>query len=351
MYTSHFIILQINDIDTIPYPILTMVSSSSQSVNRICNRMRHNIYTYLNNQIKKCKQDGSDCLINDTQTERHLIYHVIQFVQFPTECQDQIEKNCLLLLEALDVCACYKIPERGLVRTILTALYSITYRIDREAFYWDTEDDLEVDQDIKQSKQNYLLNHAAGWAIDVNQKPWDQNTGATYYLELPFACPSGIQGQTQMIADALYRKNDPELVLTLLRHGVQASCTYLWPLMMAINLKLNLDPAIPEAQVCQFKEMAYIRYFNRAKSNFSLQLVSGQNVVQTMPLSNDNRLLVAPKIKNIISKDRLNSPTTLQHQCRLHIRQSLLAADNMPRGIRELPFPSILLKYVDLQHD
>ena len=76
-----------------------------------------------------------------------------------------------------------------------------------------------------------------------------------------------------------------------------------------------------------------------------------QNTANKSDTDYDNSLVLPDLIKPFISTDRLVEPSSLQHQCRLSIRQALLLADNLPRGIHQLPLPNGMKNCIDLNVD
>lgn len=268
-----------------------------------------------------------------------------------------------VLLEMIDVCATQRLLDRQLVRDILSALYWISGKIDRNALFWDcqkepSESDTDLSKSLK-NKQNYILEQVAGWAVDTRVKPFNRNAQANYmpyYLELPFAREEGEDGtsETQALSDALYNKQDPDLVITLLRCGVQPSCLYLWPVAKTLDLRLALsDTDSPD--IYDWKEMEYIRHFSKARSRFSLRVINGDNKKDERapgekPGYHDT-LLVPSRVKKHIPESLFKNPASLKHQCRLFIRQILLLDDNLPAGISKLPLPRVMLKYLDLNEN
>ena len=303
------------------------------------------------NGIDGALDNSNGCVPTDANQDLKDMY------SHETMCIVDNDEYRKVLLEMLDVCASHALNDRSLVREILTALYWVTGRIERDVLYWDC--DVSHNQahcTQERLKRQYVLEQVAGWAIDPTQQPWNRNTQANYYLDLPFAKAPGQPGhsETQIISDALYHKQDPQLVLCLLRHGVQASCLYLWPVAMTLDLRLTLhDEPCDTDQVSTWKEMEYIRYFNRARGNYTIQVVKGEesdNISLHQP-SYDDTLLLPSRVKDHIPDKSFREPVSLQHNCRLSIRRSLLVADNLPRGISQLPLPRTLTSFLDLEED
>ena len=288
------------------------------------------------------------------------VKEILSFVNLD-DCMslDRTSIKCtrLLLLEALDICASYLVPNRLLTRTILARLYSYNNKIDREVIYCEFNRSKFADRDIPtvfNRKLKYILDNVAGWRINCIDDDFYLSSRTEYYLELPLMSRQGNDEESYIITDALYQHSDPSYVLLLLRHGMPASCVHLWPIIMSFDLRLTLssDLVDPEVSVSTWQEMRMLRYFCRARASFTVHVVLGETEEKAPLMARyEDTLIVSPSVKPYIPTDRYKHPASLQHHCRLTIRNSLLLADNLPRGIPTLSLPQVLKDFVDLLAD
>ncbi|KAK2169755.1 hypothetical protein LSH36_7g09005 [Paralvinella palmiformis] len=278
-------------------------------------------------------------------------------------CLDDRSTKCtrLLLLEALDICASYNVPDRVLTRTILARLYSYHNKIDREVVFCDFNRSKLTDADIPvvaKRKRRYILENVAGWRINCIDDDFYLSSRTEYYLELPLTSSAGSEDESYILTDALYRQADPGYVLLLLRHGMPASCVHLWPIIMSFDLRLTLrgdfnDPDEEEEAVNSWREMRILRYFCRSRANFVVHVVlgEGEDKATSFTAKYEDTLIVSPSVKPYIPTDRYRHTASLQHLCRLSIRSALIQSDNLPRGIQTLVLPNTLQDYIDLLTD
>ena len=204
----------------------------------------------------KQQAEAETLLIQDVGKE------MLDFVKDRPEFSNQ-EQNHQLLLEAVDLMATYKVDDRGTVREILKLLYNYSKFIDRAILLFECADEgADYSMDVKtKEKRSYILENIAGWVVtpsDFPAAPFNTMGSDYYYIELPFrrACRNT---NTHVMAEALYRLTDPELVLDLLRHGTFPSCLYLWPVAVMLDLKFAfnkltespIEEVLNNVQICK----------------------------------------------------------------------------------------------------
>lgn len=269
------------------------------------------------------------------------------------------EESRLLLLEVLDLMASHELDNRHFLRQVLTDLYQISLMLDREIFLFEEakhEGPMELAGEVKR-KFVYVLSHVAGWKLP-DREPWIRPTSpmVDYYLDLPFR-RANCNSATHLMAELLYRLQDSCSALDLLRHGASPSCIYLWPVIVMLDMKFSLREPFSVAEpgpIEESNEARMIRYFCRARRHVYLNAIrGGEERGAPMPpgVNYEDVLLIPSSMMSLIPEDRYLYPAKLQHQCRLTIRQSLLDADCVPRGIAQLSLPPILQRYVDLLED
>ena len=161
------------------------------------------------------------------------------------------------------------------------------------------------------------------------------------------------------MAEALYRLQDADLVLSLLRHGVRPSCIYLWPVSVMIDLHriMAADPHNTNHPHPGSLELTVLRYFSRARTNFRLVPFNVDSDEQLSfklnadDIAQDNTLLLPLSTFDVIPEDRYKHPASLTHLARCQIRETLLRADGLPHAIRLLPLPTKLMDCIDLLVD
>ncbi len=319
-------------------------------------------------------------------TAEEMIRSLLNFVQSNNE--DELKKrNERVLLEAVDILVSYKSPDRNLFRRVLWESFRLTKYIDRSILYVDrppqgdgnqepaTLCNTHVAEQRARERRDYVLEKVAGWRVDREDPVWDIPACVKYYLELPFQRKGTRLGHTQVLAEALYRFQDPELVLALLRHGATPSCIYLWPISIMLDFKYSLSDSAEDSgtdsedgenpnprrqdalsdKLRDSTEAIIIRYFCWARRHFVLHVVSpeedGPETRLPLGVCYDDILLLPPDAQSLIPDDRYKSPAPLMHQCRLIIRQTLLEGDNLPRGIHRLQLPTLMKAYLDLLAD
>ena len=288
-----------------------------------------------------------------------VVKQIWQNVQSGTLCLHPDETR-LLLLEAVDLMATYNIGDRPLFRSILTQLFSFSSMIDREIFFFEKARDVGVMAigpcGIK-GKFVYTLNNVAGWKIP-NVEPWSRPSGplAEYYLELPFR-RTQVVAATHLMAELMYRIQDSDAVLELLRHGATPSCVYLWPVVVMLDMRFSLeiaDSPVRHQAILESCEAKILRYFFRARSHVYLNSIQPRGIPGThVPpgVDYEDVLLIPGQLTFLVPKDRYLNPASLQHICRLVIRRSLLDADSLPDGVYKLSLPFTIQSYVDLLSD
>ena len=277
------------------------------------------------------------------------------------DCLEKSQRNRLLLLGVVDIMAYQGVDNRSLVREILTLLFQYSGCIDREVFMFEHADFIDLkrlpesERETLKRKQSYILQNICGWKLPL-ESPWIDYTTIRYYIELPFRRPNS-DAKSHLMAEALYRQNDPELVLMLLRHGIHPSCLYLWPICILIDLKQTTSRlTLTTENIQQLCEAKIVRYFCRVRHYIRVQTVATEDrhaSIASLPIdiSYDDVLLLPPKTEYLVPEDRQSVPSKLRHQCRLAIRMSLLEADYLPLGIKSLPLPVYLKEYIDLAYD
>ena len=261
-----------------------------------------------------------------------------------------------------------------LVRDCLTTLYSISHFIDRELFLYEHHKENNLD-DLPAyyrhrllERRKTLLRHLSGWEVP-NAAPW--NTELTIkdkklYLDLPYR-RSHNQANTHLMAEALYREQDPEFALLLLRHGVPASFFYLWSICILIDMKYSMNKHLTEKMGTNIRQLSIlhsdeakvIRYFCRARHYINVHpLPTGDSrdweleMRMFMNVSSYEDFLVCPTIAlPLIPEDRYKTPSRLMHQCRLRLRSHLFKHGRIPEDIYSLPLPASIQRYVDLLED
>ena len=277
-------------------------------------------------------------------------------------------RNRKLLLRSIMLLLGEKTDNTALVRQCLTSLYAVSHYIDREVFLFEhhKENNLEYLPDmckiyIKQ-RRTEILRHIGGWRVP-NRAPWNVDHDMMrpeLYLELPYRRAHNLSN-SHLMAEALYREQDPELALMLLRHGVPASFLYLWPVCILIDLKetlhsgLGISKATRENQIAVSEEAKMIRYFCRARHYVQIHLILTPHDRDIQNLAGadnfDNYLMLPPVALAIVPKDRYECPSSLMQQCRLCVRKRLLDTDHLPAGIQRLPLPKLIRNFIDLLED
>ena len=117
---------------------------------------------------------------------------------------------------------------------------------------------------------------------------------------------------TAIMAEALYRQQDPNFVLRLLQHGLQPSCLYLWPTCILIDLKFTINEfvTINEEEIMNTSEALMVRYFCRARHYIHVHVVKTEERGESLAnlpdgLAYDDILLVPPRAIIIVPEDRL----------------------------------------------
>lgn len=288
-----------------------------------------------------------------------------------SESESTTEENRLLLLEAVDIMAAKDVKNaRSFFRDLLTLLFGISKIVDREVYLFDNskvDGPVEFDDECR-AKMRYTLGNIAGWKLTTCE-PWigrlrPAAPPAEFYLDLPLRRVNS-PASTHMMAEALFRLQDPEVILDLLRHGASPSCVYLWPVVVMMDLKLVMHGSVqsgaagtagavpPEdaAILTKSREGRMIEYFCRARRNIYLNPIRATEAGSArMPpgVNYEDVLLIPNQMTFLVPEDLHKRPARLQQICRLVIRETLFESDCLPTGIYQLPIPAILHRYIDL---
>ena len=267
------------------------------------------------------------------------------------------------MLDTITMLLNAKTSDRNLVRLCLKTLYFISGYIDRQLFMFEHHKLNSItglpakSKAVARELREELMKHIGGWMVP-NELPWSKSydlDGPVLYLELPYRRAHNLTN-SNLMAEALYREQDPEFVLLLLRHGFPPACLYLWPICVLIDFRISYQPG--GLKIDRFpddKESQMIRYFCRARHFINVQIANSPADREMVEVSDetslDQLLWTPPSVLSIIPEDRHLHPSSLMHQSRLAIRKTLQENDNLPGGVSSLPFPKFLKRYVDLLED
>ena len=282
-------------------------------------------------------------------------------------------RNRKLLTSVVTLLIDEKSENTALIRKLLTTLFGLSQFIDRELFMFEHHkenclDDLSSsDRQCVLERRTHLLTHLSGWQVP-SAPPWNNELRmkqSKMYLEMPYR-RSHNQANSHLMAEALYREQDPEFALLLLRHGLPPSFLYLWSVCILIDMKFTMNRAhgfSDEMIVKAFSnsdEAKVIRYFSRARHFIKVHPVGAAPGERDWELEmrmfravdSYDDFLVCPEVAlPLIPIDRYLTPSRLAHQCRLRLRAHLLKHGRLPRDIYKLPLPESVRRYVDLLED
>ena len=116
----------------------------------------------------------------------------------------------------------------------------------------------------------------------------------------------------------------------------------------------HLDPTVREQFMARQKvndrELKQcIRYFCRVLPRLPVQI--SNHVITDASIRDSSRFQLNPRYADLIPDERRGTAAELTHLCRCVIRDHLKSSGHLPSGINQLPLPSLIKEYLDLQHD
>lgn len=256
--------------------------------------------------IQEVIADVRDQIVQDKLSPEQIVKDALVFAS-ESNNQEHKKRNKQILLVLVDILATHRIQNRALVRHTLTMLFTISKCIDREIIFFEQSEQtkpVKLDEKLL-DKQKYMLEQTSGWTVKGD--PWN-TTIPSAYLELPFRRASS-SANSNIMAEALYRQQDPNFVLRLLQHGLQPSCLYLWPTCILIDLKFTLETDSTPEDIMESNEAIMVRYFCRARHFIHVHAVKTEERGESMSnlpsgVGYDDILLIPPKAVGIIPSSR-----------------------------------------------
>ncbi len=199
---------------------------------------------------------------------------------------------------------------------------------------------VEEDQQKLRDDLCYYLHHCSYWMFPIPSllSPERGREGKTHqmrFIDYPLN-----YGESPLMSASRHR--NPDVILTLLRHGARIQSEWmcyqsaLEVLLLAPSL-IYLEP--DELRSIEIASQYYVRACISIDKEHIEYLIKGGYV----PLHGDWRQL--------IPADRFSEPASLKQHCRVMLRAHLSRKRALPDGIARLPLPPILQRHLDLDTD
>ena len=262
-----------------------------------------------------------------------------------------------LLLELIYILAEYEYNKKEIVRKVLSLIHRVSSHsggplVHREIYFFEYANSIVPLGERKElcRKMFYMMKMVAGWSIP-KRLTGETQSGFEQYIDLPLT-PYVPFADNSLLSEAIYRLQDEEIMFQALRCGASVPGILLWPIGMVLDLHRALEVRLD----FNSKEALFIRYFCRSRRWIWLGLMPVQNprphgIQLPDDISRDDILLLPESASCLVPEDRYKEAASMKHQCRLAIRKTLLEADSLPDGPKDLPLPKSLIHYIDLYED